>query len=276
MWIVCLGCAPHSRCELSASRVHYYFFLVAPMTQNALHQRTCPKPARRVCLPAGIAVLVAVAVFMTGRGAQASPGPVWLQIRPIDAATSQIVVQNLGTAPGANPAISWDIYLSYDHSKGRLANVTPGSEWVAMDCDFVANLNDGQAPMPSINDVMINGFCTTRIPDGIVGQEVVVATLHWSDCREGFVVDLRTGVNEFGAPVTDFIDNSNDPYILSEEELFDGGACGDATVGLQTTLDNPIPQPSPLLTSAPLLAAAVGTLLVIAGGAIILLRRRER
>ncbi len=222
-----------------------------------------------------IAVFAALSLLIVGREAHASPGPASLHVRPIDSTTSQIVVQNLGTAPGANPAISWDVYFNFDHTKARLINVTPGPEWVAMDCGFTVNLIDGEEPFPTTNDVLINGFCTSRIPAGIVGDEVVVATLNWSDCREGFVVDLRTGTAEFGRPVTAVVDVTNDSYLFSDAELFDGGACGDMTTGLQTTLDNPVARPpSPPLTSAPLLVAVVGTALIAIVAAIVLLRRR--
>jgi hypothetical protein len=219
-----------------------------------------------------MAVFATISLLIVA-GAQASPGPVSLHVRPIDGTTSQIVVQNLGTSPGASPAISWDVYFNFDHTKATLASVTPGPEWVGMECDFAVNVADGKDPLPTSNDVLINGFCTTRLPAGIVGDEVVVATLNWSNCQDGFVVDLRTGTAEFGAPVTAIVDVTNDPYMLPEDALFDGGACGDTSVGLQTTLNNPEPQPSPLLP-APLLAAGLGTLLLASIVLIARLRRR--
>lgn len=221
-----------------------------------------------------LAAFATISLLIVGKGDHASTGPVSLHVRPIDNTTSQIVVQNLGTAPGANPAISWDVYFNFDHTKAKLDSVTPGPEWVGMDCNFAVNLNDGLDTVPTTNDVMINGFCTSRSSAGIVGDEVIVATLHWRDCRQGFLVDLRTGSAEFGGPVTAFVDVTNEPYMLSENELFDGGACGDTSVGLQTTLNNPEPQPSPLLFSAPLMAAALGTLLVASVVVVALLRRR--
>ncbi|MFZ1241206.1 MAG: hypothetical protein WAW20_21225, partial [Anaerolineae bacterium] len=125
------------------------------------------------------------------------------------------------------------------------------------------------------NDIMINGFCTTRIPAGLVKDVLVIATLHWADCREGFVVDLRTGAQQFGEGVSDIIDVNNEPYTFTDADLFDGGACGDQTEGIQTTIDSPVAQASPLATSAPILALLVGGIILLAAALIAFLRTRR-
>lgn len=208
--------------------------------------------------------------------AAASPGPTTLSIKPVDANTSQIIASNLGTNPGAQPALSWDIYFNFPQTRGRLERITPGPDWEAMDCGFATNISTSETTaVLSPNNFIINGFCTTRIPAGLVKNEVVVATLHWADCRGGFVVDLRTGVKEFGEGVSDIFDVNNEPYIFTDADLFDGGACGDTTVGLQTTIDNPPPQPSPLASSAPTLALLVGGVILIAAALAAFLRMRK-
>ncbi len=240
----------------------------------SLHSITRECTNRRMVFGLWLVMLVTAGLLAVRPDAQASSGPSTLHVRPIDATTSQVVVKNLGTAPGAKPAVAWDVYLNFDHALGRLASVEAGPDWLAMDCGFSTNIVTNPEYLPTTNDVIVNGFCTTRLPAGISGDEVVLFTLNWADCKQGFIVDVRTGAKEFGGPVSDIIDVDVNPYEFSDAELFDGGACGDTTTGLQTTLDNPVAQPSPLLTSAPLLAAVIGTVLVVAVAAIVLLRRR--
>jgi hypothetical protein len=220
------------------------------------------------------AVVIAIILLTLGRAAQASPGPATLHVIPIDATTSHVVARNVGIAPGAQPAVAWDVYFNFDHAQGRLESVEAGPVWKALDCGFSTNIVTNPELLPTTNDVIVNGFCTTRLPQGVSGDEVLLFALNWADCRQGFIVDLRTGAEEFGGPVSDMFDANVDPYEFADDELFDGGACGDTTVGLQTTLENPVAQPSPLLTSAPLLAAVVGTALVIVVAAVFLVKRR--
>jgi len=222
-------------------------------------------------------IMVPCLAMLLVRGlAFASPGPTMLSIKPVDATTSQIIAHNVGTNPGSQPAISWDIYFNFPQTQGRLLGLTPGPDWEAMDCGFATNIATSKtSPVLSANDILINGFCTTRIPAGLIKDEVVVATLHWADCKGGFVVDLRTGVKEFGEGVSDIFDVNNDPYLFTDADLFDGGACGDTTEGIQTTIDNPLPQASPLATSAPVLALVVGGVILAAAAAAAFLRLRR-
>lgn len=208
--------------------------------------------------------------------AAASPGPTTLSVKPIDATSSQIIAHNVGTNPGAQPAISWDIYFNFPQSRGRLVGITPGPDWEALDCGFTTNISTSETSAAlAANDIMINGFCTTRIPAGLVKDVLVIATLHWADCREGFVVDLRTGAQQFGEGVSDIIDVNNEPYTFTDADLFDGGACGDQTEGIQTTIDSPVAQASPLATSAPILALLVGGIILLAAALIAFLRTRR-
>lgn len=230
--------------------------------------------AKQHTLAICVAVVIAVGLLVTSRAAQASPGPGTLHVIPIDANTSQIVARSVGTASGAKPAVAWDVYFNFDHALGRLESVEAGPAWAALDCGFSTNIVTNPEYLPTSNDVIVNGFCTTHVPTGITGDEIVLFTLHWADCKKPFVVDLRTGTEEFGGPVSDIFDANLEPYEFTEAELFDGGACGDTTVGLQTKLGNPVAEPSPILTSTPLLAATVGTVLLVGAVAIMLLRRR--
>lgn len=235
------------------------------------HSELCRRQRRSVRI-----VVLVTAFILTGRfSAFAGSGPSTLHVIPIDANTSQVVARNIGTAPGAQPAVAWDVYFNFDHALGRLASAEAGPAWVALDCGFSTNVVTNLEYLPTTNDVIINGFCTTRVPEGVSGDEVVLLTLHWADCKKGFIVDLRTGVQEFNGAASDMFDAASSPYEFSDDELFDGGACGDMTTGLQTTLDNPVARPpSPPLTSAPLLVAVVGTALIAIVAAIVLLRRR--
>ncbi len=208
--------------------------------------------------------------------AAASPGPTTLSVKPIDASTSQIVAHNVGINPGAQPAISWDIYFNFPQNRGRLVGITPGPDWEALDCGFATNISTSETSSAlAANDTIINGFCTARIPPGLTKDVVVIATLHWADCRGGFVVDLRTGAQQFGEPVSDIIDVNNDPYLFTDADLYDGGACGDQTEGIQTTIDNPVTPASPLATSAPILALLVGGVILLAALLTAFLRSRR-
>lgn len=238
------------------------------------HSRTLLRLRARSGVSLWMTAVIALTLLIVNRAAQASSGPATLHVIPIDANTSQIVARNVGMAPGAKPAVAWDVYFNFDHALGRLESVEAGPAWNALDCGFSTNIVTDPQSLPTPNDVIVNGFCTTRVPPGVSGDEIVLFTLHWADCKKPFVVDLRTGTEEFSGAVSDLFDTNVEPYEFADAELFDGGACGDTTVGLQTKLDNPVAQPSPLLTSAPLLAAAVGTVLVVGVMAIMLLRRR--
>ncbi len=231
---------------------------------------------KRFLFPLLTVISISLAILAQPWRATASPGPTALSIEPLDASTSQIVAHNVGVNPGAQPATSWDIFFSFPEERGRLARVTPGPDWEALDCGFAVNLSSSQtAPALEPNQFILNGFCTTRIPPGLVKDQVVIATLHWEDCRSGFVVDLRTGEDQFGEKISDIIDVGNNPYLFTDDDLFDGGACGDTTQGAQGTRDYSEPAPSPLTTSAPLLAALVGLAILLAGGAAAFWRRRK-
>ncbi len=130
--------------------------------------------------------------------------------------------------------------------------------------------------MFGVNDVFLSGFCTTKITAGVTGDELVLATLDWSNCRSGFLVDLRSGNSEFGKQLTGIVDVSlAEEKPVPDADLFDGGACGDTTVGLQTTMDNPLPQASPLATSAPTLALLVGGVILATAAIAAFLRMRK-
>lgn len=250
--------------------------ILADMSLFFYHKRTPLHLTTHRTLAVGVMVLAVTVLLAVGRAVQASPGPATLHVIPIDANTSQIVARNVGTAPGAKPAVAWDVYFNFDHALARLESAEPGPVWKALNCGFATNIVTNPEYLPTPNDVIVNGFCTTSLPVGVSGEEIVLATLKWADCKEGFIVDLRTGTEEFSGSVSDMFDAAVDPYEFAEDELFDGGACGDTTTGLQTKLDNPVAQPSPLLTSAPLLAAVAGTVLVLIVAAFALVRRRAR
>ena len=207
---------------------------------------------------------------ITGSGDQVS-----LRIHPISPTTSELVAYNLGNGSSGLPVVAWDVYLNFDHTKGRLAKVSPGKAWTALDCGFSVNVVDGTGTF-GVNDVFLSGFCTTKVTAGVTGDEIVLATLDWSNCRSGFLVDLRSGNSQFDKQLTGTVDVSlTEEKPVMESDLFDGGTCGDTTEGIQTTIDNPLPQASPLATSAPILALLVGGVILAAAAAAAFLRLRR-
>ncbi|WP_423225996.1 hypothetical protein [Candidatus Amarolinea aalborgensis] len=219
--------------------------------------------------------LVFLFMMLTVVNFASASDPTSFHIRPLNATTSELVAKNLAVDTGSLPIVAWDVYASFDHAKGHLASVSPGPAWQALDCGFVIHVVDGTDPFDA-NDVFLSGFCTNRIENGVRGEEIVLATLTWQDCRSGFVVDLRSRHAERKNPLTDVVDVSlqSEQYV-PDADLFDGGACGDTTQGIQTTIDNPLPQASPLATSAPILALVVGGVILAAAAAAAFLRLRR-
>ena len=174
-----------------------------------------------------------------------------------------------GTA--GNGATSWDIYFRLPPEVSMpypTITITPGAVWTAMTpCTFATNITPGMAGVggAGTNGYMINGFCTTGIPNNpVIGDDVLVVTLTFSGCpAAGFIMDVDSGDDAFGSPVTDIIDRNNSSYFPTDGELTDGGACGNPTaVQLANITAGPVAPMSNALYPA---MAGVAALLAMAG-----------
>jgi hypothetical protein len=219
---------------------------------------------------------VLIALFVVASMASASPaapGAPTLRWRATgNPAVSEIIADGItdGGVAG-NGAISWDVYFRLPASVPEpypSIAITPGPAWTAMtNCTFATAVTAGLAGQggTGTNGYFINGFCTTGVPPNpVVGNNVLVATVTLSGCpANGFVMDLDSGDDAFGAPVTAIVDRNNSAYNPSDGELTDGGACGNPTA---VTLSNVSAGPVAPIGNALYLAAAGSIALLGAAG----------
>ncbi|MCB0201132.1 MAG: hypothetical protein KDI03_13765 [Anaerolineae bacterium] len=121
--------------------------------------------------------------------------------------------------------------------------------------------------------MIINGFCSSGIANNpVTGDNVLVATVTLDSCPSvPFVMDLDTGEAVFGAGVTQIVDTSGDPYVLTAQDLTDGTAmCGPTAVELTNVQAD---SASSTVQYGALLALAL--VAVIVAGAGFVLRRRN-
>jgi hypothetical protein len=177
-----------------------------------------------------------------------------------------------------NGAMNWDIYFRFPGSVSApypSISIQAGPQFLAQaPCTFATNVSPLQpsAPGPSGDrGVLINGFCTTGVPDNpVVGDNVLVATVTFSGCpAQGFIMDLDSGDDVYGAQVAAMVDRTNDAYYFTDADLTDGPACGGPTA---VELVNVQAETAPAANYGLLLALAV-LILIVAGAALVLRRR---
>ena len=237
-----------------------------------------------------LAVMLTSVVFLAllstvVAAAPAAPGAPTARWVTLNATTAEIRADGItdGGVSG-NGAISWDFYFRFPPSVGApypVITITPGPAWPAMSpCTFATNVAPGLPSNPGATGdrgVLISGFCTTGVPTNpVTGNNVLIATITLASCpagTSGFVMDLSSGVDVFGEGVSQIVDRSNDPYILTDADLTDGDPmCAPTAVtmaGFEATSDSPAPFAA---AAWPLLAGAA---VVVAGGAFALLRRKS-
>lgn len=221
-----------------------------------------------------LAALVALLLIASMASASpAAPGAPTLRWRATsNPAVSEIYadgITNGGTA--GNGAISWDIYVrlpvSVPEPYPTLA-LTPGPAWTAMSpCGFGTSVTPGLAGQngAGTNGYFLSGSCSSGVPTNpVTGDNVLVATVTLTNCpASGFVMDMDSGDDAFGAPVTAIVDRNNSAYNPTDGELTDGGACGNPTA---VTLSNVSAGPVAPIGNALYLAAAGSIALLGAAG----------
>ena len=233
-----------------------------------------------VSLLAILLVLLSVSFVGAEQRAPGSPSLRWVTT---SATTAELRADNItdGGVTG-NGAMTWDIYFRFPASVASpypSVAIVPGPLFAGQSpCGFTTNVSEGLPSEPGgtgDRGVIINGFCTSGIANNpVTGSDVLVATVTLGSCpAQGFVMDLDTGVAVFGDGVTQIVDRTGDPYVLTDGDLTDGDPmCAPTAVtmsGFDATTDSPAPfaaAPWPLLAGAGLAAA---------GGAFALLRRRR-
>jgi len=163
----------------------------------------------------------------------AAPGAPTLRWVTTGATTAELRADGLtngGTA--GNGAISWDLYFRFPatvNSPYPVVSIVPGAAWTGMlPCTFATNVSMNLPSAPGATGdrgVFINGFCTTGVPNNpVTGSDVLVATVTFASCPggAGFVMDLDSGDDVFGASVADFVDRNNDAYLMSDAGMIDG------------------------------------------------------
>ncbi len=173
---------------------------------------------------------------------------------------------------GGNGATSWDVYFRLPPSVSMpypVITLTPGPLWTAQSpCTFATNVAANMAGVggAGTNGYFISGFCTTGVPNNpVTGSNVLLATVTFATCPTigGFVMDMDSGDDAFGEPVTDVIDRNNSSYFPTDAQLTDGGACGNPTaVQLANITAGPVTPMTnalyPALAGAAALLAAAG------------------
>ena len=217
----------------------------------------------------------------------AAPGTPTLRWVTTSATTAELRADGLtngGTA--GNGAISWDLYFRFPgtvNSPYPVVSIVPGPAWTGMSpCTFTTNVSMNQpsgANATGDRGVLINGFCTTGVPNNpVTGSNVLVATVTFASCpagSAGFVMDLDSGNDVFGASVVDFADRNNDAYYLSDADMTDGSPmCASPTAVTMTGFgaNNDNPAAGGVMALWPLLAGGAA---VVAGGAYALSRRKR-
>jgi hypothetical protein len=217
-------------------------------------------------------------------GAPGAPTLRWVTTSSTTAEIRADGLTNGGTS--GNGAISWDIYFRFPESVASpypVVSITAGSSWTNMSpCTFGTNVSMNQpsgAGGTGTRGVLINGFCTTGVPNNpVTGNDVLVATVTLAGCPtglpSGFVMDLDSGDDVFGTSVVNFADRNNDAYYLSDSDVTDGPAMCSPTAVTMTgfNANNANPAAGGLAAMWPLLAAGAA---VAAGGAYALSRRKR-
>lgn len=222
-----------------------------------------------IILGALVALLLVASIASASPAAPGAPTLRWRATA--DPNVSEIYADGItdgGTA--GNGAISWDIYFRLPPEVSMpypTITIVPGPAWTAMSpCSFTTVTTSGQPGVggAGANGYYISGFCTSSPTTPVVGNDVLIATLTFSGCpATGFIMDMDSGDDAFGSPVTDVVDRFNDPYFPTDGELTDGGACGNPTaVQLANITAGPVAPMSNALYPA---MAGVAALLAMAG-----------
>ena len=236
------------------------------------------RPIITISLIVVLLVLLSVSYVSASERAPGSPTLRWVTT---SATTAELRADGLtdGGVPG-NGAMTWDIYFRFPNNVAAPypgISIQAGPSFVAQSpCGFTTNVSEGLPSEPGgagDRGVIINGFCSSGIANNpVTGDNVLVATVTLDSCPSvPFVMDLDTGEAVFGAGVTQIVDTSGDPYVLTAQDLTDGTAmCGPTAVELTNVQAD---SASSTAQYGALLALALVAVLVAGAGFV--LRRRN-
>jgi hypothetical protein len=237
-----------------------------------------------------VLMVVALTIFLltasltsAAPGAPGAPTLRWVTTSATTAELRADGITNGGTA--GNGAISWDLYFRFPvtvSSPYPVVTIAAGPTWTGMSpCTFTTSVSMNQPSNPgSTGDrgVLINGFCTTGVPNNpVTGSDVLVATVTLASCPSGsagFVMDLDSGNDVFGASVAQMVDRNNSEYTFSDSDLTDGAPMCAPTAVTMTGFgaNNENPAAGGVMALWPLLAGGAA---VVAGGAYALSHRKR-
>lgn len=184
-------------------------------------------------LGAAIAALLVMVVT-----AGAAPGGTDTIVRWVQtgATTAELRVDGITNGLPAG-SVGYDIYMRVPQGFA-MPSVTVGSvgpAWAALNCTFSADVypQPSDPPPPGSGDrgLLLIGTCTSGVAQGsVTGDNVLLATLNLAGCPAGgFQMDLDSGDDVYGSPVSDIIDSSLNAYFFSDANMIDGPACGAPT-----------------------------------------------
>lgn len=241
---------------------------------------------KRMLVTSLVVALLLTLLTITVSAAPSAPGTPTLRWVRISETQAEIRADGItdGGAAG-NGAMNWDIYFRFPvqvNAPYPAVTVQAGPAFLAQaPCGFSTNVTMGLPSEPGVTGdrgVIINGFCGSGVPDNpVIGNDVLVATVTLQSCPsalpQGFVMDLATGIDVVGQPLSKMVDRNNSAYLFQESDLTDGQPmCATTAVtmsGFHATAGNAAPL---VATAWPMLAGA-GVL--AAGGAYALLRRKR-
>ena len=241
---------------------------------------------RRILVLLVVALTLLLLTASLTSAAPGAPGAPTLRWVTTSATTAEIRadgITNGGTA--GNGAISWDLYFRFPvtvNSPYPVVTIAAGPAWTGMSpCTFATNVSMNQpsaAGATGDRGVLINGFCTSGVPTNpVTGSDVLVATVTFASCpagSAGFVMDLDSGDDVFGASVSQIVDKNNDAYTLTDADLTDGAPMCAPTAVTMTGFgaNNENPAAGGVMALWPLLAGGAA---VVAGGAYALSHRKR-
>lgn len=225
----------------------------------------------------GLAVAVILVMAVTVSAAQGGGGSIvrWEQTSPT---TAELRVDGIAAGLPAG-GVGYDIYMRVPEGFAMpvVTVASVGPAWTALNCGFAADVypQPSAPPPPGTGNrgILLIGTCTSSVAQGsVTGDNVLLATLNLASCPQGgFIMDLDSGDDVYGEPVSDIIDSSLNAFFFPDANMIDGPACG-APTAVELTNVQAETAPNTFQYGALLALAAVAAVVAGAGFA---LRRRN-
>ena len=200
------------------------------------------RPSPTLILSVATLLILTVSLSSAAPGAPGTPSMRWVQTSPTTAEVRADGITNGGVS--GNGAIVWDVYFRIPESVATVPGitVTPGSVWTNQSpCGFQVVTTTGLPSVPpppgsGNHGVYVSGFCNSVPTTPVTGNDVLVFSVSFTNCPPGgFTMDLSSGAGVFGSGATDMVDTAGSAFVLPDQNLTDGLACGAA---LAVTLAN--------------------------------------